>query len=59
MTSRASVKYLSLKPLEEWLVRDQQLQKESERKIEAAYAQRKAELIEEARIRRQRALEKP
>ena len=50
-----------LKPetaVEEWLVRDQQLQKESERKIEAAYAQRKAELIEEARIRRQRALEK-
>lgn len=44
--------------VEEWLVRDQQLQKESERKIEAAYAQRKAELIEEARIRRQRALEK-
>ncbi len=50
-----------LKPetaVEEWLVRDQQLQKESERKIEAAYAQRKAELIEEARIRTQRALEK-
>lgn len=50
-----------LKPetaVEEWLVRDQQLQKESELKIEAAYAQRKAELIEEARIRRQRALEK-
>ncbi|MBO3660934.1 hypothetical protein J5N53_07285 [Acinetobacter variabilis] len=50
-----------LKPetaVEEWLVRDQQLQKESERKIEAAYAQRKAELSEEARIRRQRALEK-
>lgn len=50
-----------LKPettVEEWLVRDQQLQKESDRKIEAAYAQRKAELIEEARIRRQRALEK-
>jgi len=50
-----------LKPetaVEEWLVRDQQLQKESERKIEAAYAQRKAELIEEARIRRQLALEK-
>lgn len=50
-----------LKPetaVKEWLVRDQQLQKESERKIEAAYAQRKAELIEEARIRRQRALEK-
>lgn len=53
--------YEVLKPetaVEEWLVRDQQLQKESERKIEAAYAQRKAELIEEARIRRQRALEK-
>ena len=44
--------------LQEWLERDQQLQKESERKIEAAYAQRKAELIEEARIRKQQALEK-
>ncbi len=38
--------------------RDQRLQQESERKIEAAYAQRKAELIEEARIRKQLALEK-
>jgi len=44
--------------LQEWLAHDQQLQKESERKIEAAYAQRKAELIEEARIRKQQALEK-
>ncbi|MEX5442115.1 hypothetical protein WCE14_01835 [Acinetobacter schindleri] len=44
--------------LQEWLVHDQQLQKESERKIEEAYAQRKAELIEEARIRKQQALEK-
>ncbi len=50
-----------LKPetsLEEWQSRDQRLQQESERKIEAAYAQRKAELIEEARIRKQLALEK-
>lgn len=50
-----------LKPetsLQEWLVRDQQMQKESELKIEEAYAQRKAELIEEARIRKQQALEK-
>ncbi|WP_216936088.1 MULTISPECIES: hypothetical protein [unclassified Acinetobacter] len=50
-----------LKPetsLEEWQIRDQRLQQESERRIEAAYAQRKAELIEEARIRRQLALEK-
>ncbi|MFV5491216.1 hypothetical protein [Acinetobacter sp. ASP199] len=44
--------------LQEWRVRDQQLQQESERKIEAAYAQRKAELIEEARILKQQALEK-
>lgn len=44
--------------LQEWLAHDQQLQKESERKIEEAYAQRKAELIEEARIRKQQALEK-
>ncbi|MFV5405269.1 MULTISPECIES: hypothetical protein [unclassified Acinetobacter] len=50
-----------LKPetsLEEWQSREQRLQQESERKIEAAYAQRKAELIEEARIRKQLALEK-
>ncbi|HJF27424.1 hypothetical protein NI467_00155 [Acinetobacter bohemicus] len=50
-----------LKPetvLEEWLLYDQKSQLESERRIEAAYAQRKAELIEEARIRRQQALEK-
>lgn len=49
-----------LKPetsLEEWQFRDQRLQQESERKIEEAYAQRKAELIEAARIRRQLALE--
>lgn len=49
-----------LKPetsLEEWRIRDQRLQQESERKIEEAYAQRKAELIEAARIRRQLALE--
>lgn len=49
-----------LKPetsLEEWQIRDQRLQQESERKIEEAYAQRKAELIEAARIRRQLALE--
>lgn len=44
--------------LQEWLTHDQQMQKESERKIEEAYAQRKAELIEEARIRKQQALEK-
>ena len=50
-----------LKPetsLKEWQNRDQRLQQESDRKIEAAYAQRKAELIEEARIRKQLALEK-
>jgi hypothetical protein len=50
-----------LKPetsLAEWQVHDQRLQQESERKIEEAYAQRKAELIEEARIRKQLALEK-
>lgn len=49
-----------LKPetsLEEWQISDQRLQQESERKIEEAYAQRKAELIEAARIRRQLALE--
>ncbi|QIC66093.1 cell division protein BlhA [Acinetobacter schindleri] len=44
--------------LQEWLAHDQQMQKESERKIEEAYAQRKAELIEVARIRKQQALEK-
>src|SRR5690606_11804909 len=44
--------------LQEWLQHDQQQQQESERKVEAAYAQRKAELIEEARIRKQKALEK-
>ena len=44
--------------LQEWLARDQQLQQVSDAKIEEAYAQRKAELIEEARIRKQQALEK-
>jgi len=44
--------------LQEWLARDQQMQKVSDAKIEEAYAQRKAELIEEARIRKQQALEK-
>ena len=50
-----------LKPetsLQEWLALDQNLQAQSAQKIEEAYAQRKAELIEEARIRKQLALEK-
>lgn len=45
-------------PIEAWLAHDQQAQQQSFAKIEAAYAQRKAELIEEARIRKQLALEK-
>lgn len=50
-----------LKPetdLQQWLAHDQQQQQRSHEKREAAYAQRKAELIEEARIRKQLALEK-
>ncbi len=50
-----------LKPetsLQEWLTQDRVLQQRSERRIEEAYAKRKAELIEAARIRKQLALEK-
>ncbi len=50
-----------LKPetsLQEWLTQDRVLQQRSERRIEEPYANRKAELIEAARIRKQLALEK-
>lgn len=50
-----------LKPetsLQEWLIQDRALQQRSEHRIEEAYAKRKAELIEAARIRKQLALEK-
>ena len=50
-----------LKPesqIQEWLITDQKQQQMSFEIIEEAYAKRKAELIEEARLRKQLALEK-
>ena len=50
-----------LKPevqLQAWIERDQQEQQKSLQKIDVAYAELKAQLIEEARIRHQQALEK-
>ena len=44
--------------VQQWLAADQLAQKASEQKIEKAYAHLKAELIEQARIRHQLALEK-
>lgn len=44
--------------IQHWLETDQEQQQLSLQRIEAAYAQRKAQLIEEARIRRQQALER-
>ena len=44
--------------IQQWLVNDQQQQKVSFDKIESAYADLKAQLIEDARIRKQLALEK-
>src|SRR5690606_20375137 len=43
--------------IEQWLEQDQKQQALSFERIEAAYAERKAQLIEEARIRKQQALE--
>ncbi len=50
-----------LKPesqIQEWLITDQKQQQMSFEIIEEAYAKRKAELIEEARLRKQLALER-
>lgn len=50
-----------LKPevqLQAWIERDKQEQQKSLQKIDVAYAELKAQLIEEARIRHQQALEK-
>ena len=44
--------------IQRWLEADQKQQQLSFQRIEAAYAARKAQLIEEARIRRQQALER-
>lgn len=44
--------------IQQWLTADQLAQKASEQKIAVAYANLKAELLEQARIRRQLALEK-
>ena len=49
-----------LKPetnIQKWLEKDKEAQKQSYAKIEQAYIERKAQLIEEARLRKQRALE--
>lgn len=49
-----------LKPetnIQKWLEKDAQAQQYSDEKIEQAYAERKAQLIEAARLRRQQALE--
>lgn len=43
--------------IEQWLEQDQKQQALSFERIEAAYAEKKAQLIEEARIRKQQALE--
>lgn len=41
-----------------WIINDEKAQEESRQRVEQAYAKLKAELIEQARIRRQQALEK-
>ncbi|WP_252151969.1 hypothetical protein [Acinetobacter sp. ANC 4216] len=49
-----------LKPetnIHKWLEKDKEAQQQSYEKIERAYVERKAQLIEEARLRKQRALE--
>jgi len=49
-----------LKPetnIQKWLEKDKEAQQQSYEKIERAYIERKAQLIEEARMRKQRALE--
>ena len=45
-------------PIQLWVLNDEKAQLESQQNIEQAYADLKAELIEQARIRRQLALEK-
>ncbi|MDX8187098.1 hypothetical protein [Acinetobacter pittii] len=45
-------------PIQLWVLNDEKAQLESQQKIEQAYADLKAELIEQARFRRQLALEK-
>ena len=45
-------------PIQLWILNDEKAQLESQQNIEKAYADLKAELIEQARIRRQLALEK-
>ncbi|HFF5282023.1 TPA: hypothetical protein ACGDON_002168, partial [Acinetobacter baumannii] len=45
-------------PIQLWVLNDEKAQLESQQNIEKAYADLKAELIEQARIRRQLALEK-
>lgn len=44
--------------IQNWQAREQRAQLESHQRIETAYAELKAELLEQARIRKQRALEK-
>lgn len=44
--------------LDDWLAQNKQAQRQSYETIENAYAELKAKLLEEARVRRQRALEK-
>lgn len=44
-------------PIQLWIEQDQQQQQHAHEKIEQAYAELKAELIEQARIRKQKALE--
>ena len=44
--------------IQNWQAREQRAQLESQQRIETAYAELKAELLEQARIRKQRALEK-
>ena len=45
-------------PTQTWLQQEQKAQQQSQQRIEQAYAALKAELIEQARIRKQQALEK-
>ena len=45
-------------PIQTWVHHDEQAQRHSAQRIEKAYADLKAELIEQARIRKQLALEK-
>ncbi len=45
-------------PIQLWVLNDEKAQLESQKNIEQAYTDLKAELIEQARIRRQLALEK-